>query len=449
MNPLVSIVIPVYNAEKYLQESLEDVINQSYANLEIICVDDGSTDDSVNILTAYQKKDTRIKIIHQANQYAGIARNNGFDASSGKYVMFLDADDFFNRSMVEKMVRQIEAQKAEVVVCGCEGYDNRVSKKIVLSIGNAIESQFLAEKEVISPKDIPNHIFQIKAGWAWDTMYSSEFIRNKKLRFQGIRSANDAYFTCLANAEADKIAIVNEILVTHRLNNPSSLWQSREPWWKCCYEMLDELLKALKERDLYDLYEKSFINWAADYIAREINQLSETGVFKELYTFYRDKSINQFHFTDYNKDFYYKKDTYELIIKLDKMDEIQFLISNIKALKKKIGRKKWRWPVDSFPDNAKLVVYGYGDIGKDYCEDIRRKNNYQLLMAVDRNWQRFENPNDKVCPVEQIKEVVFDYIIIAVLNSNIAEEIKNHLISLGVDDDKIIWFDLMGNTVYK
>ena len=89
----VSIIIPVYNAEKYLHECLESICSQTYNNIEILCVDDGSTDMSAETIKTFQKEDKRIVLIQQTNQYAGVARNNGFDAAKGEYVVFLDADD--------------------------------------------------------------------------------------------------------------------------------------------------------------------------------------------------------------------------------------------------------------------------------------------------------------------------------------------------------------------
>ena len=91
----VSVVVPVYNAEAYLAECMESICAQTWENIEIICVDDGSSDGSGEILESFGRKDKRIRLLKQAHQYAGTARNQGFDASLGAYVIFLDGDDFF------------------------------------------------------------------------------------------------------------------------------------------------------------------------------------------------------------------------------------------------------------------------------------------------------------------------------------------------------------------
>ena len=102
----VSVIIPVYNAEKYLEECLDSLLRQTFTDMEIICVDDGSTDSSAEILKRFQEKDRRIRVLFQENQYAGIARNNGMKIAQGEYLLFLDADDFFEDTLLEKIYSQ-------------------------------------------------------------------------------------------------------------------------------------------------------------------------------------------------------------------------------------------------------------------------------------------------------------------------------------------------------
>ncbi len=116
-NILVSIIIPVYNVEKYLQEGIESVINQTYRNIEIILVDDGSTDRSGIICDEYEKKDSRIKVIHQDNRGVGEARNRALDIINGEAVSFMDPDDAYCKSFVQEMVSALINKNADIVVC--------------------------------------------------------------------------------------------------------------------------------------------------------------------------------------------------------------------------------------------------------------------------------------------------------------------------------------------
>ncbi|RGS75648.1 glycosyltransferase family 2 protein [Coprococcus sp. AF21-14LB] len=115
MQPLVSIIIPVYNAERFLRETLDSLVEQTYKHFEVICVDDGSTDKSLEILREYNQKDSRFRFIEQNNQYAGVARNNGLKVACGKYIMFLDSDDLFEKKMLFTLVKIAERKKIDIL----------------------------------------------------------------------------------------------------------------------------------------------------------------------------------------------------------------------------------------------------------------------------------------------------------------------------------------------
>ena len=112
---LISVIIPVYNVEKYLRECIDSVLNQSYQNLEIILVDDGSTDSSGEICDEYEKQDIRIRVIHQKNQGLSGARNTGFQNANGEYVYFLDSDDWIVPEAIKCLVKRAEEESADVV----------------------------------------------------------------------------------------------------------------------------------------------------------------------------------------------------------------------------------------------------------------------------------------------------------------------------------------------
>lgn len=117
MNPLVSIIVPVFNVEKYLEECLDSILNQTYENIEVILVDDGSTDSSGKICDRYLKEDTRIKVFHKINQGVSITRNFGVEKSNGEYITFVDSDDFLPKLSIEILVKEIEKEKADILVC--------------------------------------------------------------------------------------------------------------------------------------------------------------------------------------------------------------------------------------------------------------------------------------------------------------------------------------------
>ena len=118
MDELISVIIPVYNVQAYLVRCVDSVINQSYDNLEIILVDDGSSDNSSQICDELALKDRRIKVIHKTNGGLSDARNVGLEKSVGDYILFVDSDDFIHQEMVEKMYGIIQKNETDIVVCG-------------------------------------------------------------------------------------------------------------------------------------------------------------------------------------------------------------------------------------------------------------------------------------------------------------------------------------------
>ena len=123
MQPKISVIIPVYNAHDYLRDCINSILNQTLKEIEVICVDDDSTDDSLAILEEYARSDARLKVIHQENGGAGAARNNGLQYAEGEYLSILDCDDFFEQNMLERSYQEAKEKEADILVFGCDFYD--------------------------------------------------------------------------------------------------------------------------------------------------------------------------------------------------------------------------------------------------------------------------------------------------------------------------------------
>lgn len=127
---MISIIIPVYNIEKYLSRCIESVLDQTYQNLEAIFVNDGSTDNSLKILEEYQKKDKRIKIINKENAGSGAARNDGIEQSKGEYLAFLDSDDWYEKDFLERLYKNLKENNSEIAMCNPKMvYNNKERNK--------------------------------------------------------------------------------------------------------------------------------------------------------------------------------------------------------------------------------------------------------------------------------------------------------------------------------
>ena len=144
----VSVIIPIYNEESHLQQCLDSVLAQTLQEIEVLCVDDGSTDRTPEMLQAYASKDTRVHVFRQQNQYAGAARNLGMKYARGRYLSFLDGDDYFEPDMLEKMYQAAESEKLDIVICKSLQYDEETGE--VVSSDLSFEVSFLEQPGVFS-----------------------------------------------------------------------------------------------------------------------------------------------------------------------------------------------------------------------------------------------------------------------------------------------------------
>ena len=127
-NIKISVVMPIYNASDYLKPAIDAVLGQTLRDIELICVDDGSTDNSLAIIKEYQQGDERVRIVTESNAGPSIARNKGLARARGKYVIFLDADDFYEHTLLEKLYGLAEEKNLDIAICKFDIYNNRKSK---------------------------------------------------------------------------------------------------------------------------------------------------------------------------------------------------------------------------------------------------------------------------------------------------------------------------------
>ena len=245
MSPAISVIVPVYNAESYLQECVDSLLQQTFRDVEFIFVDDGSTDRSVEILEEYRQKDDRIRILRQQNQYAGVARNNGMKAAAGKYIIFLDADDFFEPTMLEEAFNCAEHNSAEIVVFSFYYYDNETGKLTPREKANLPDTVF-------SVNQCENTYFSDTYAAPWNKLYLREFVNASGIQFKPIRKFNDNFFVLTTSCLADRIAFLDKRLVYYRVNNNTSLQGNTASGRELFLDALAPVKKELLQRGIFD-----------------------------------------------------------------------------------------------------------------------------------------------------------------------------------------------------
>ena len=250
----VSVIIPVYNTEKYLRECLDSVLNQSLRDIEIICVDDGSTDSSPQILEEYAQRDSRVKILRQQNKFAGVARNNGMKIARGKYLCFLDSDDTFAPEMLKKMVARAETADADIVCCGFRNHFEDGSRAdYVTEIGSAAGGDSGvgdATTYCLRDSDLSFGTFNAVV---WNKIFLREFVESTPgLTFLETSSSNDLTFVYVALAAANRIAVVPGALLTHLRFRTGSISETRHVNQGNCLQACVEIEKRIRALGFFE-----------------------------------------------------------------------------------------------------------------------------------------------------------------------------------------------------
>ncbi len=214
----VSVIIPIYNAYDYLRPALDSVIYQTLREIEIICIDDGSTDCSLEILKEYQKSDDRIRIVTEANAGPGLARNNGLGRARGEYIAFLDADDFYEPGFLELLYERAKDGALDIVIASYDIYNSRRAIFSKADEGDHIE--IFEGGAITSKSQHPDEILASTTGSAWNKMFRRSFVIDKELRFlPDVKIYEDVYFTVTALSLAERVARVPEVLIHHRIHS--------------------------------------------------------------------------------------------------------------------------------------------------------------------------------------------------------------------------------------
>ena len=234
MNDLISIIIPVYNVEKYLKECLESVINQTYTNLEIILVDDGSTDGSGNICDEYKKRDTRIKVIHKENGGVSIARNLGLNYVNGQYIGFIDSDDYVEPEYCEKLLKSIKENNVQCALCK---FDKVYEKK---NQNNTFESNY-----IMDANGLIMEILDVQKGFGFCTqkLWTKNALADIRYN-ENIKVGEDSLFCIESCKNIDKVFVLNEKLYHYRFNENSLVRKFDEKY-------AQKYLRAMQETKKY------------------------------------------------------------------------------------------------------------------------------------------------------------------------------------------------------
>lgn len=380
----VSIIIPVYNVEKYIRECLDSILAQTFQDFEIICVDDGSTDKSLEILQEYKRKDDRLVILQQRHAGAGAARNQGLKLAEGKYIQFLDSDDYFEPTLLEELYTRAEQFGSDLTVCSSRKVDDEGNITETGSPNFPINIDKVPMEQVFNRQNFKDEIFCLLIPVVWNKLIRKSFLERHYLEFPKLTIYEDIAFMHSVVACADKIVACNKELINYRFNRPGSLVSTRsshtiEAVKSCMY-----LGEFLNSRNLLpeceNAYKKAFVN----HIRAEIS--------------------------------YCNDDEYKEFLK-----EFKALLPNDWQKYQSALRKDYITPeyLRKFIGNKKVMLWGGSLFIKQVLEKEKEKNP-NILGIIDRNEASAGKSfcNYTIFPPHSINELKPDGVILTVLSNN-------------------------------
>ena len=317
----VSAVMPVHDAEPHLREALDGLLARNEVPFELICVDDGSTDGSLAILREYEARDARVRVVSQTNAGAGAARNAGMALARGEYLAFLDADDVFEPHMLRVAYERAHLLGADVVVWRSDDLDDGTGLRTPAP--HTIKRELLPAEEPFAGADIELNVFRAFVGWPWDKLFRADFVRERGLRFQELRTTNDALFVFSAIVGAGRICTVDEVLAHHR-RAVGSLSVTRERSWWCFHEALLALRARLREWGLWDRREQDFVNYALYFSLWQLHTLRGPA-YRELHAALRGGWLEELGVLGHGMDYFYDRGDWECLCHLLELDAEGYL----------------------------------------------------------------------------------------------------------------------------
>lgn len=431
----VSVIIPCYNVEKYIDKCLESICTQTYPELDIICVDDGSKDSTCACIEEWMKRDGRIRLYRQENLYAGVARNTGMSKAEGDYICFLDADDFFDGQMIEQMLDTAVADRADIVLCDAYFYDD-ATKEITEPLWVLNHKILQKCGKVFSWRDIPDEIFELCWGVPWNKLIRKEFIDKAGLKFQAIKRHNDEYFANMALVMAERISCVDRRLVYYRRNVSDSLQAytggaEREYGF---YKALAGIKKGLVEIGACSQVKRSFQDKCLYSCVNLLKKQRNYEAYENLYNFLKATAFKEFGISDTMQTKYKAAlNEYRQIMQKDAGD---YLFSKAYAENKK---QEFVFPFELVGNSKKIALYAAGRVGREYYKQLMAREDYCIAAWFDKNYKKLGQRGFPIVNPSDIMQYQFEKIVIAVEDRALYEEIHRQLVQDGVSDHKIIW----------
>lgn len=266
--PLVSVIMPVFNGEEFLHEAIDSVLRQTFQDFELIIVDDGSTDRSVEILKKYENQDSRVKLLYSDHAGAGEARNNALKIAVGEYLCFVDSDDLFNKNMLAVFYSRAVTTNSDMVVCGYRKFDNNTKNTLWEFVP---DGKFLLDERNYQDKNM-NEWFSIVPPSPWGKFIKHSVVEGKEIFFQNLTSCNDFAFSYTTLSQCKTISCIKNILLYYRSGINGSISKNRGNRAENIVMAVKKLKDNLVKLDSFEKLRKTYECRCLSSLIWEINQ---------------------------------------------------------------------------------------------------------------------------------------------------------------------------------
>ena len=326
----ISVIMPIYNAGEYLEHAISDVLKQTMGEFELICVNDGSTDDSYDILEDIEQHDERIKLISEKNFGPSVARNKGLEIASGKYIMFLDADDMFDHHLLESLYNLAERDNLDVAVTGYDIYNDSQNK--IFPPTDEPNAAIFADGVVTSKNEHPDHILSSTTGYVWNKLFRTSFLRDKKLAFDpDLYVFEDVHFVCSAMATAERVGMTKGSMVHHRIYSE----QSRATLFRKYYGQVPVVYAKIKEflmqRGMYIPLKRGYLNLSAGRCYKIYNLLWNDGK-ERLWNMLHDHYAEELDWLNQEKEDYESAEVCEFVANVALYTHSEYLDRDLRGM---------------------------------------------------------------------------------------------------------------------
>ncbi len=432
----VSVIVPVHNTEKYLHECIDSICNQTLKEIEIILVNDGSTDGSLSILEEYAKKDARV-IVTQ-NQYigqgAGSARNHGLELATGKYLSFLDSDDYFDLTMLEMTYNKAQQCNAEIVSYDAFNFNDATNEMIPRH--NVSLTSLSLENEVFNHTDLDDFLFYATSV-PWMSLFKHDFIRENDLHFQHILLANDFFFVQSAYALAKRIVHMPVHLAYHRRFHQVSLMTNAAKTPTAILLAAAALKESLEQKGLFQKLKSGFAARVIMTSKFHSSMFTTIDAIHALFDALQNEYIEKLELETAKTAHLLPFDGQEWLQTIKNGDKAKYIFE-LKQLQNPNAfsyHTNFFFPHKQVKKEDRVILYGAGNIGTAFFMQNMKLNHCNLVAWVDKN------PENKQIPVtglDALKTVPCDKVIIAIDSAVVFKEMSQYLVEIGFKKEQII-----------